>query len=187
MNQDQLQIKTNNVEQNNLKMSFDIVKLYEMQSKLDGYITSNHNVKEQDTINERWIALLVELGELANETRCFKYWSLKSASERDIVLEEYVDGVHFILSIGNTINQKRIIPILNEVPTNPTKKELTHKFAELFTCITNSMNKINILTHNDVLARFLELGLMLGFCGEDIYNAYINKNQINFSRQDNKY
>ncbi|ALV23481.1 hypothetical protein ASO20_02380 [Mycoplasma sp. (ex Biomphalaria glabrata)] len=187
MKSNQLSKNTDNIKSGKLIMNFDVVKLYEMQSKLDGYIIVNHNVKEQETINERWIALLVELGELANETRCFKYWSLKSASEKNIVLEEYVDGVHFILSIGNTIKQSRILPNINEVKINPTKKELTNKFAELFTCITDSMNKTDIFTHNEVFAKFLELGLMLGFSSDDIYNAYLNKNQINFARQDNKY
>ena len=51
-------------------------------------------------VKRKMLALLVEIGELANETRCFKYWSNKPASEREVILEEYVDGLHFILSIG---------------------------------------------------------------------------------------
>ena len=46
------------------------------------------------------LALLVEIGELANETRSFKFWSVKPASEKKIILEEFVDGIHFILSLG---------------------------------------------------------------------------------------
>jgi dimeric dUTPase (all-alpha-NTP-PPase superfamily) len=46
-------------------------------------------------------ALLVELGEFANETRCFKFWSLKPASPKEVViLDEYADGMHFFLSLG---------------------------------------------------------------------------------------
>ncbi len=41
---------------------------------------------------------------MANETRCFKYWSRKSSSERNVILEEYVDGLHFVLTIGLALN-----------------------------------------------------------------------------------
>ena len=54
----------------------DITQLFDMQRALDAYIQSNR--KEQtDVFREKGLALLVELGELANETRCFKFWSKK--------------------------------------------------------------------------------------------------------------
>jgi dimeric dUTPase (all-alpha-NTP-PPase superfamily) len=40
------------------------------------------------------------MGELANEVRCFKFWSYKLPSEEKVILEEYVDGIHFITSLA---------------------------------------------------------------------------------------
>jgi len=77
----------------------NVEKLYSMQYALDTHIEEKHGLKE-DLFNRKMLALLVELGELANETRCFKFWSLKAASEKAVILEEFVDGVHFILSLG---------------------------------------------------------------------------------------
>src|SRR5690625_1594587 len=71
-----------------------------MQRNLDKYIESNHQLEGQDLIEEKMLALLVELGEMANETRCFKFWSTKGKSDQGIILEEYVDNIHFLLSIG---------------------------------------------------------------------------------------
>src|SRR4051794_21413839 len=71
-----------------------------MQAELDSYIIDNHDLKERNVFNEKYLAFLVELGELANETRCFKYWSTKKPSEKETILAEYVDGIHFLLSIG---------------------------------------------------------------------------------------
>ncbi len=48
---------------------------------------------------KRDLALTIELAELANETRCFKYWSSKGPSEREVILEEFVDSIHFLLSL----------------------------------------------------------------------------------------
>ena len=75
-------------------------ELFELQRKLDQRIIVNHNLQEDFLLKKKILALQVEIGELANETRCFKYWSKKGPSEKSIILEEYVDCIHFILSIG---------------------------------------------------------------------------------------
>ncbi len=51
--------------------------LFKMQKELDSYIESNHNLANHDLFDDKYLALLVEIGELANETRCFKFWSNK--------------------------------------------------------------------------------------------------------------
>lgn len=89
-------------------------ELFEMQNELDKYIVNNnfncignempvvnHNSKE--FLNERILALFTEVAEFANATRCFKYWSKKPAENKERLLDEYVDILHFYLSIGNTM------------------------------------------------------------------------------------
>ena len=80
----------------------------EMQAKLDNYIIENNYDKRNETseapkvlLTDTILACMVELGEYANETRCFKHWSKKEASEKEVRLEEYVDVLHFIFSIAN--------------------------------------------------------------------------------------
>ena len=75
-------------------------KLFKMQKALDQHIEEKHELQQEDLFNRKVLALLVEVGELANETRCFKFWSVKPSSEKSVVLEEFVDGIHFILSLG---------------------------------------------------------------------------------------
>ena len=75
----------------------NLEKLYKLQAELDDEIARNHNVSYASTHEKRLLALTVELGELANETRCFKYWSLKPASPKEIVMDEYADGIHEML------------------------------------------------------------------------------------------
>ena len=74
-------------------------QLFTMQQELDSFIQKNREVK-RDVFQEKGLALLVELAELANETRSFKFWSAKGPSEIEVILEEYVDSIHFLLSLG---------------------------------------------------------------------------------------
>jgi dimeric dUTPase (all-alpha-NTP-PPase superfamily) len=54
-------------------MLVDLKDIFEMQKQLDSNIHNNRNVNYQMIIEEIKLALLVELGELANEVRCFKF------------------------------------------------------------------------------------------------------------------
>lgn len=83
---------------------------YEMQKELDNTVIKNRYgqeiVHESDHVaflTQRLLALQVEVSELANATRCFKYWSNKQPESRERVLDEYADVMHFFLSIGNTL------------------------------------------------------------------------------------
>jgi hypothetical protein len=78
----------------------DLKSLYSKQIELDEEICKKHNVSYESTRISRLIALLVEIGEFANETREFKYWSLKGSSPKEVVIEEYVDALRFFLSVG---------------------------------------------------------------------------------------
>lgn len=79
--------------------------LLKLQKELDAYILSQHDttLDPKNLLTDTILALQVEVSELANETRCFKHWSRKGASEKSIILEEYVDVLHFFLSLGNQL------------------------------------------------------------------------------------
>jgi dimeric dUTPase (all-alpha-NTP-PPase superfamily) len=54
----------------------NLQKLFELQRKLDEHIEKEHPRQEgEDRLAKKILALQVELGELANEWRGFKYWS----------------------------------------------------------------------------------------------------------------
>src|SRR5690625_5632985 len=92
-----------------------------MQHKLDTYIEQNHQVEGKELIEEKILALLVELGKCANENRCFKFWSTKGKSEQAIILEEFVDNIHFLLSIG--LEKNYAFKKFEFIKTNRTETE----------------------------------------------------------------
>jgi dimeric dUTPase (all-alpha-NTP-PPase superfamily) len=54
-------------------MIIDFSDILTKQKELDKNIFAKHNKTYHETFNERKLALLVELGELSNEVRSFKY------------------------------------------------------------------------------------------------------------------
>ncbi|GAA0120945.1 MAG: dUTP diphosphatase [Clostridium argentinense] len=163
----------------------NLEKLFEMQQILDNRIEREHNLQNQELFFKKVLALQVEVGELANETRCFKFWSLKKPSEASIILEEYVDCLHFILSLGIETN------LQNTKLNKNLKVENNTDTTEMF---LNLNEKINIFAKNkceksyiDLFEQFILLGNILGFSSENIEEAYLNKNKINHQRQDEGY
>lgn len=160
----------------------DWKKLYSMQEQLDKYIQSNHDIKDRDLFQDKYLALLVELGELANETRCFKFWTTKSRSQKSTVLGEYVDGVHFILSLGI---DKGFHYYSKSLHSN--EKTETEQFNDVFEACVLFKNEPSALNYDNLFTSFLLLGDKLGFSEHDIQSAYYKKNEINYERQNEGY
>ena len=53
-------------------MKLDLSNIFNEQKQLDLTIQKNHNVNYETVAKKLIVALAVELGELANEVRCFK-------------------------------------------------------------------------------------------------------------------
>ncbi len=157
------------------------ITLYERQKQLDEYITANHNLQTSDLINHKILALLVEVGELANETRCFKFWSSKAPSSKTVILEEYVDGLHFILSLGLDLGFRFS---LEQVGGEYSQLEA---FLSVYSSIERFRNRLDNESYQQMFKEFLTLGETLGFNSEEIQKSYHKKNEVNFERQDQGY
>ena len=77
--------------------------LFRKQAELDEYIVKRKNLEGHDLLKMKTVALICELYEFANEARFFKYWSNDTNPKRDTLLEEYVDMIHFVISIANDL------------------------------------------------------------------------------------
>ena len=157
----------------------NLQKLYAIQMDLDKRIIEKHGLQGKSTLEEKKLALYVELGELANETRCFKFWSTKEPSAKEVILEEYVDCLHFFLSIG--IEKEWLITPQEIESPNSIIKCFNHLFDNLY-FVTNSL-----LSHKTIFEHFISLGKLLGFSWEEVEQAYLEKNLVNHERQVNGY
>lgn len=156
-------------------------QLFEMQHELDTFIEETQNIT-YDVFQEKGLALLVELSELANETRCFKFWSTKGPSERSVILEEFVDSIHFILSLGNMRGFT-----MEAWPEVKEKAELTPLFIETTVAATTFIGAPAKETYYELWHLYGKLAYNLGFAFEDILDAYLAKNEKNYERQRSGY
>lgn len=156
--------------------------LFTMQKQLDTYIETNQDVSGSDLFDEKVLALFTEIGELANETRCFKFWSNKSKSDADVILAEYVDGLHFIMSLGLDYGYRYESQLIETDASSETEH-----FNRVFASCTAFKQKPSATNYNNLFVCYLELGNKLGFDEETIYQGYRKKNEINYERQEEGY
>ncbi len=160
----------------------NLAELYKIQEKLDNRIRTEHGLKDKNLIPAKILALQVEFGELANETRCFKFWSNKGPSSEKDILEEYVDCLHFILSIGLESGLTGIDLVKIDSADN-----LTDQFQNIFANIIAFRHEPTSDNYGKLFSHFILLGSKLGFTNEKIYRAYLEKNKVNHQRQDEGY
>lgn len=160
----------------------NLKKIFDMQRELDFRIVNGHGLQNEVLFSEKALALQVEIGELANETRCFKYWSNKGPSSKEVILEEYVDCLHFILSIGLDKNFDDIVPQINTA-----ENKLTEQFLDLFIDVNDFLICSSMDHYITLFEDFLSIGLNLNFTEADIEQAYFKKNAINHERQNSGY
>lgn len=157
---------------------------FTMQDALDKFIEEEHGLQNTDLVERKILALMVEIGELANETRCFKFWSKKPASDQAIVLEEFVDGVHFILSIGNELGySSHDIPIAS----SEANEDLVQSFLKVYQLIDKLRQSRTRENFEELMRQYFILGQSLGFNIDDVQAAYKEKNEVNYKRQQEGY
>lgn len=163
-------------------MKIKINDLQEIQNSLDSRIFALHNTSRIETRADRVLALLVEVGELANETRCFKYWSLRAPSESSVIFEELSDVVHFALSLGIDIQFDDAF-----IEYDGVSASLNDQFHNLYQTI-NTFSTTNLReNYRELLVTIFNLAHSLGLDGEGIRTMYLLKNEKNHLRQDNNY
>ena len=216
----------------------NLSKLFEAQAILDKRIVEEKGLEGQDLLDKKILALQVELGELANEWRGFKFWSEDQKPNVDAscdlcdgkgektvtisdfhpsygyathyelaicpkckgnpiyknpLLEEYVDCLHFMLSIGLEIGIKS--DEMNDlfIWNSPGVDQLNSLFAytsELYTFIwsVEYTKKEMKSKYKNLLEGLLGFGVYgLRFTWKQIEQAYLKKNKINHERQASGY
>lgn len=193
----------------------NLSKLFEIQRNLDDHIERKHPRQPgEERLAKKILALQIELGELANEWRGFKFWSkdqeprtkvkkvcetcggeryiLISESfgfdkcsdcdgkgdfgETNPLLEEYVDGLHFFLSIGNDFSIDE-----NTDFTPLSNHDVMTQIAILYKRISDFWWEVHdntddpIITYYFAFERYLGLSEALGFTWEQIEQAYLEK------------
>ena len=158
-------------------------EMFELQQVLQDRIEKEHNITIEETKDLRILALLVELGECANETRSFKYWSTKNSSPKSVVLEEFVDGIHFLLAIGIDNGYTPDVIAFEKSDSN----DISRQFLQVYKDVCKLHDGFTKEDYETCFSNYLQLLPMLGIDVSEVFDAYVSKNKENHHRQDINY
>ncbi|MBW0595611.1 dUTP diphosphatase [Mycoplasmopsis anatis] len=160
--------------------------IFNKQLELDKELTQkaldlNPNFTKNDLEKRKLIALMVELGEFANEIETFKYWKKTRSLNRDFICEEFADLIHFLVSFGNDYN----------LPTTINSKiinnDINEQLIETFSAISQANNKINKEKILNIFELVLGLAELYGLEENEIAKWYEIKNKKNHERIKTNY
>ena len=163
-------------------MKIDLTDLYQAQRQLDEHIQTQHGVDYRSTRSKRTLALLVEVGELINETRAFKFWSLKAPSEKPIIVDEYADGIHFFLSLGLDVGSHKMV---YEIIT--PSHDIVEQALSVYETVMSLHQGFTITTLEVAFQAYLNMMILLGFDTQDVVDGYFKKLGVNYTRQQTNY
>lgn len=163
-------------------MNMNLTPLIQEQAKLDAHIQQQHQVTYASTRDKRLLALLVEVGEMINETKTFKFWSKKPSAEKPIILDEYADGLHFLLSLAIEVGSTKM-----NYEILPSSLSLTQATLAVFTAISELVKVWHVAHLETAFQHYLNLMPLLGFDAETVIEAYFKKLGVNYTRQQNAY
>ena len=156
-------------------------KIFETNKKLDEEFIKKCNCNSEEYYKKNCIELIVEISEFANETKCFKYWSIKSPN-KDKVLEEYADAITVVLSFFTTLNVE-----LDNIGNHCETDDVIVLFNELFkdaSCMLESGSEELI---KRIFSNLIYVGELLNYEKEDIYEACYKKMNIVRERLNSNY
>ncbi|MFD1350165.1 dUTP diphosphatase [Oceanobacillus caeni] len=164
----------------------NLQNLFEIQAGLDFHIKKEKGLEGQNLLDLKILALQVELGELANELpEVFKFWSNKK-NDYEKALKEYVDGLHFILSIGLELGADKFLNSSVDW-SYMDEKDVVKLFSNLFVINWDILNDNDYFEYFEGFEYFMTLGRELGFTLKQVEQAYLEKNKINHQRQISGY
>ena len=159
-------------------LNIDLAKLQEEQKILDAHVEENHpRLENENRLLKKCMAAVVELSETLQETKSFKFWSNKPPSDREVVLGEYVDVLHFALSVCIEAD----VDVTTLTIEDMGDKDINELARDIV--MTTCFISYGFSMHDNLFKVLLKLGEQYGFSGEEIEAAYMVKSKINHSRQ----
>ncbi len=160
----------------------NIKDIYKETKHLDELFALQYDIRSQEIIKKYKLELLVEFGELANETRCFKFWSTRQTGDKEKVLEEYIDCLFMILYFCNITN----VSLEEEFPV-VEEKDIITTFLTLYEYGNDLSKNLERETIKKLLVEILYLASLLDFTLDDLVRETKKKSLIIQERLESDY
>ena len=158
-------------------------EIYNRNKKLDEIFMNKYLDIESKYYEKNCLELIVELCELANESKCFKYWTVKKP-DKELVLEEFADSLMMILYMFNTYNIDKI-----DFVDIDMSDDILESFNYLIRMCTLLMDKDNIDERflKEIFTRLIYIGKLLELSDKEIIDACNKKILKQEERLNNGY
>ena len=142
--------------------------IYYRNKKLDKIFYQKF--KSDDKMFEKnCIELLVEIGEFANESKCFKYWSNKPM-KKDETLEELADCIMMSLYFFNYLNIDNV-----QIKKYNFSNDIIICLNDIFTLSTALINNISEKLVIKIFNYLIYIGKLIGLTEKEINEACLKK------------
>ena len=156
---------------------------YQRNKQLDKIYYDKYSGIDNKCYEKNCLELVVELCELANESKCFKYWSIKKPN-KELVLEEYADCLSMVLFMFNHYN----IDVLDVIDMD-ISDDIVYVFNEIIRMCTLLMDKNNVNEKllKEIFTYLLHIGKLIDITDEEILDACYIKLGKNIERLNSNY
>ena len=134
------------------------------------------NIAIDDTLNDytlfarKHLQLHIKMSDLANETKCYKYWVGEIDSVNlENVFQKYISCFHQILFLGLDGDFED----LETVTAQSTDSCLRDQFLNLYIDINDLIISPSVDHFFTLLEDVLSLGITLGYSEEEIFNSFV--------------
>ena len=103
--------------------------------------------------------------------------------EKDVVLDEYADGMHFLLSLGIDIG----IDVSNIFEIEVENNDLTAQILKCYKLTNMFLEDANTNNYLSLFNSYLAIIPLLGYSANEVVEAYFKKLGTNYVRQQTNY
>lgn len=145
---------------------------YQKNKKLDEEFNSKYQENEPEFYEKNCIELLVEIGEFINETKCFKYWSIKSPN-KEKMLEELADCLNMIFYFYGLLNLD-----ITDFTNTKIEKNRLKQINHIYNLSTNLFNNLNEQDIKNIFVNLLDFAYSLDIQEEELLEKLEEKTKL---------
>ncbi len=148
-------------------MMNNVSKLYEV------YINRELQIKQNEVLNttrlqQKILSFIHDLSEVADQSRCYLFWEKKEPVNHKQLLENYLDGLTMLMSIGYELK----IDSIKNYTEIPEKKDILSQFFKIYHSILKVQQNYSSDAYQNTIDDYFTLGFMLGIDTDEILDHY---------------
>ena len=147
----------------------DVSKLYQVYINREIQTTKNEVLNVQ-RLNQKILSFLHDLGEVAQESRCYLFWEKAEPINHQQLLDVYIEGLTMLMSIGYEL---RIDSIKNYTEI-PMSSDLHSLFFKIYHSILKVQSHYSSDDYQNTIDDYFTLGFSLGIQIDEIIDNYQN-------------